>query len=208
MNDATGGPVDAVQSIIGVTAVYKWAIDDAGAAAPTDGFAISDGVTTLTISDISGVADLAGLVAPIGEACGYNVLNYILTGEDNEFVLTATVQAPIDSAFQPVGTGLTVIEKTAGVTNVPAMISSIGITYQGNLGFEAGTLSAAAVNDKLRVSGDTSDSLGSAPTFIMGNIEVSRGIHAPVGGAEITSRQLTSNGLEILNEMFQGINNT
>ncbi len=155
-----------------------------------------------------GVTDLAGLLAAIREAYGDNVLNSILTGEDNELGLTARVQAPIDSAFQPVGTGLTVIEKTAGVTNVPAMTISTGIPYKGNFGFEAGTLSAAAVNGKLRIAGDTSDVLGSAPTFIMGNIEVSRGINAPVGGAEITSRQFASNGVEILDEMIQGINDT
>ena len=44
LKDATGS-VDVVQSIIGVTAVYKWAIDDAGKAALANGFAISDGAT-------------------------------------------------------------------------------------------------------------------------------------------------------------------
>ena len=145
---------------IGVTAVYKWAIDDAGVAALADGFAISDGVTTLKIPDISGVTALAGLVAAIREAYGYNGINCILTGEDDELVLTARAQAPIDSAFQHDGTGLTVIEKTAGVTIVTAMTISIGIPYKVNFGFEAVTLSAAAVNGKLRISGATSDALG------------------------------------------------
>jgi flagellin len=207
-NDATGDPVIAQTAIGGVAAIYTMALNDTAADSLANGFAISDGTTNIAVADMSAVTSVAEVVAAIEADAAYSTLSYTISEANGGLTFTAKMQTPIAAAAEPTGTGLTAVLDTAGVAPVAAIKASEGMTFSGNLGFDVGTLSASVVNGKLRVSGSTANDVGTTPTFSMSNIEVSRGVHAPVGGADITSSRLASNALSILDNAIEGVNNS
>jgi flagellin len=207
-NDATGDPVIAQTAIAGVAAIYTMALNDTAANSLADGFAISDGTTNIAVADMSAVTSVAEVVAAIEADAAYSTLSYTISEAHGGLTFIAKMQTPIASAAEPTGTGLTTAVNTAGLAPVAAIKASEGMTFSGNFGFDVGTLSASVVNGKLRVSGSTANDVGTTPTFSMSNIEVSRGVHAPVGGADITTSRLASDALSILDNAIEGVNNS
>ena len=207
-NDATGDPVIAQTAVAGVAAIYTMALNDTAANSLADGFAISDGTTNIAVADMSAVTSVAEVVAAIEADAAYSTLSYAISEAYGGLTFIAKMQTPIASAAEPTGTGLTTAINTAGLAPVAAIKASEGMTFSGNLGFDVGTLSASVVNGKLRVSGSIANDVGTTPTFSMSNIEVSRGVHAPVGGADITTRRLASDALSLLDTAIEGVNTT
>ena len=207
-NDATGGPVTSVNAVAGRSAIYTMALTDGAASSLADGFAISDGTTTVTVADMSSVSTVADVISAIQNGSGYASLTYTVSSANGGLTFVSKTESPIAPAAQPTGTSLTTVENTVGAASVAGVMGSDGMTFTGNLGLDVGTLTASVVNGKLRVVGDTVTDSGSAPTFAMSNIEVSRGIHAAAGGTDITTRGLATTALEVLDNAIQGVNNT
>ena len=207
-NDATGGPVTSVNAVAGRSAIYTMALTDGAASSLADGFAISDGTTTVTVADMSSVSTVADVISAIQNGSGYASLTYTVSSANGGLTFVSKTESPIASAAQPTGTSLTTVENTVGAASVAGVMGSDGMTFTGNLGLDVGTLTGSVVNGKLRVVGDTVTDSGSAPTFAMSNIEVSRGIHAAAGGTDITTRGLATTALEVLDNAIQGVNNT
>ena len=207
-NDATGGPVTSVNAVAGRSAIYTMALTDGAASSLADGFAISDGTTTVTVADMSSVSTVADVISAIQNGSGYASLTYTVSSANGGLTFVSKTESPIASAAQPTGTSLTTVENTVGAASVAGVMGSDGMTFTGNLGLDVGTITASVVNGKLRVVGDTVTDSGSAPTFAMSNIEVSRGIHAAAGGTDITTRGLATTALEVLDNAIQGVNNT
>ncbi|MAA55516.1 MAG: hypothetical protein CMK43_10240 [Porticoccaceae bacterium] len=134
-------------TIAAATAVYDFALaDDAAAAALADGFAVSDGTTTVTIADMSGVTNIAQAVSAIQGGTNYGNLNFTVAAGGSGLQFTYKAAGAVSAA--PTASSLTASVTTAGVTGVTGSISETiaGKDGYSNLPF---TVSASEDQDAL-----------------------------------------------------------
>ena len=134
-------------TIAAATAVYDFALaDNAAAAALADGFAVSDGTTTVTIADMSGVTNIAQAVSAIQGGTNYGNLNFTVAAGGSGLQFTYKAAGAVSAA--PTASSLTASVTTAGVTGVTGSISETiaGKDGYSNLPF---TVSASEDQDAL-----------------------------------------------------------
>jgi flagellin len=131
-------------TIAAATAVYDFALaDNAAAAALADGFAVSDGTTTVTIADMSGVTNIAQAVSAIQGGTNYGNLNFTVAAGGSGLQFTYKAAGAVSAA--PTASSLTASVTTAGVTGVTGSISE---TIAGKDGYSNLPFTVSASDDQ------------------------------------------------------------
>ncbi len=131
-------------TIAAVNAVYDFALaDDAAAGALADGFAVSDGSTTVTLSDMSGVTTIAQAVSAIQNGTNYGNLNFTVAAGGSGLQFTYKAAGAVSSA--PTASSLTASVTTAGVTGVAGSITE---TIAGKDGYSNLPYTVSASEDQ------------------------------------------------------------
>ena len=135
-----------------------------------------------------------------GTVAAGDVITAKIDGSYASFELDADAAAALNATATQVsadGTADDAAASTITAKNIGSSSATIATTAAGNI-------TATISNGKLVLTG--SDTSNTTRTFTVENLELSRGTHAPVGGADITTRTLASTALGVLDTAVQGVN--
>jgi flagellin len=114
-----------------------------------------------------------------------------------------------DAAFLNDGTGATTASSSALTAGTYANGDTQAIGTTSHLVSDVAVAVAVSADKTITITtvpGSSSTEAGAA--FVVSNVTVSRGIHAPTTATDITSRTLASNALVVLDRAVEGVNST
>jgi flagellin len=135
-----------------------------------------------------------------GTVAAGDVITAKIDGSYASFELDADAAAAVNSTVthnDATGGANDAVASKITAKNIGSSSATIATTAAGNI-------TATISNGKLVLTG--SDTSNTTRTFTVENLELSRGTHAPVGGADITTRTLASTALGVLDTAVQGVN--